>query len=361
MIKQVGIDLSGVTCWCGKRLTSGPGSIQLGCGCYLCYSCLVGVIKSWTRDISKIQEWGIPCPFNDDCEYKQRFSRTFYLSDVDIGFLVSYGEANHDILVDGLSAEERHAAFLDQSDVDRLNRFQVEKRLRISCGCRVGYLELTRQIRCSLEDPGTVNGIECPQKSKGACRGIAGMFIHRFEVAMIFHAGSDYEKHNLFPAQSSDRDIKPLSEADLQAYDDRFHRHVRLQCNCMVHYTTAMKYMRSMLAEVETVDSAIVGDRLSREAETLGEEEEDISATEYPQRQSVGNPILRCPHGKLCQQVAATGAVSTMIAQDIDDINKMWYEVEDSRSASSSANAFDELAVSEWAAVARNCVWFIPV
>ena len=320
----------GITCWCDNKITIRPGNIRLGCKCSVHYHCLVGVIKSWTKDIHYIQEWGIPCPYQNECGYKQQYGRTVYISDAEMDFLAEYGEVNRESLISELSPADKEIAFLDSIVIGRFKLLQREKRFQLSCGCYIHYEDLTRWIRRGLDNEILSVGIECPNRVSDACQGLAGMYIHRFEISSLISAGLEFRKEGLLPRS----DMCHLTRDDLQAFDDRFHRHVQLECGCFVHLTTAMTHLESILRVSEAEDigvadnmfagvgvpsGAVVGQTDHRSDH--GEKSSSIGCSKEPVPESdTYYALLRCPHGKRCKQFVTDGAYSHLTEKDIDAI-----------------------------------------
>jgi hypothetical protein len=302
LIRQKSSGEEGGSCWCGTTVTSSePGHIRLGCRCLVCYQCVVGAIKRYVKDINVIQEWGIPCPYQNECKYKKQFGRTFYIADEDLAFLKEHGQANCVTLMEEIPTEEHEMYFITQSEIDLAKRLSKEKCIRLSCGCHVHYQDLIKHIRNKLCDVFSIDGIECPYRAlPGVCRGSVGMFLNHCEISAVKIAGANFQKKGLMPPLSPRSDPMHLTDADIEAFDFKFHHHMKLHCGCFIHHNTATKHLSSILTVVK--------------AKTT------VARSELTIKDTKTNSLFHCPHGELCLEVLTRGTRPNLTVEDIDTI-----------------------------------------
>ena len=89
--------------YCGEIVSDGAGHLRLACRCLVHYQCLVEYVVSWTYDRNFLQEWGIPCPYGEACEFKKANRRMYYISESELIFLKQYGEQQN---LDGEGAKK---------------------------------------------------------------------------------------------------------------------------------------------------------------------------------------------------------------------------------------------------------------
>lgn len=240
-------------CWCGEIVTNEPGHLRLGCGCLVHNDCLVDFVKSWSGDINRIQEWGVVCPYGEDCRRKQDLGRSYYISPLDLDDLMRCGNSN----TGESSPSSKH---LDDHEIERFKRLSQEKRHRLACGCFVKYEVLLRHVRHALNDTKNLynaRGIECPFVGTGACEGSVGCFLSLDDINRLADYGRDLSRRRLFPLFSPKSEPGCLTDYDIEVFQSNFHNHVRLGCHCFVHFDTLVNHLRTWLDQ-ESCDNAVV-------------------------------------------------------------------------------------------------------
>ena len=139
-----------ISCYCGLIVKDGVGDMRLACGCLGHYQCLVDYLVSWTYDRNFLQEWGIPCPYGDDCEFKNANGCMRYISKSELTFLKQYGEER------GLNSDE--ATTITDTDIENFQRFTLELCTRLDCGCYSKYEDIVRHIKLRLDSVGEEDG-----------------------------------------------------------------------------------------------------------------------------------------------------------------------------------------------------------
>ena len=309
-------------CWCKEDIPSEPFCLRLRCNCVVHRSCLIGLLKSWTRDINRVQEWGLPCPFLDDCEFKRKHGRVCHITPSDMSFLITCEENGElpasSVVDDGIGYS------LNTDDVERLSVLQLQKRVHLSCGCAISYEMMVQVLRQALDHAISLTDIKCPNNRSGHCPGKSYMSINRKEVSALINTGLEYQKRGLLPIYVDQPKPHHLEAADLARFHFAFH-HVELGCGCSVHYAVLLKYLLETLRSFHAVCGDPVDESSSSDLATVAQREE-----KQPQKVDVGEVALQCPHGEHCEHFVATGRKYGMVEEDIDAVRA--FEVGDNPS-----------------------------
>ena len=193
--------------YCGEIVSDGAGHLRLACRCLVHYQCLVEYVVSWTYDRNFLQEWGIPCPYGEACEFKKANRRMYYISESELIFLKQYGEqqnldgegakkiADEDEAAEKVTDEgEESKKIKDESEgakkvadegegapqilngeevrkitdevIENFRRFTTERCTRLDCGCYANYDTIVNHIKSNLCSLGSGVGA-CEEGIKG--------------------------------------------------------------------------------------------------------------------------------------------------------------------------------------------------
>lgn len=302
MIRQASSRSSdeGKLCWCGEPCTGEIGNFRMGCRCLVHYDCLVSLLKSWSSDFNMVHEWGIACPYGEDCLLKQETGRSCYISEKDIISIVEYGQEfkhhDHDI-----------SLFLEANEVERIKGVMEEKCHLLSCGCYVHFDELLNQLRPYLDTISLQSsvGIECPRKVQGTCTGVKGMYIHLGEIERAINYGAHLSRKRLLPTFITPSLL--LRDEDKESFGKFYHRHIHLGCGCFVHCQTLIDHIRRSLHCVEEKPCTITED------DDCAIKLEDCLIQERDKRNGSAraHPTLSCPHSIHCTYRYGSGKKDT--------------------------------------------------
>ena len=136
--------------------------------------------------------------------------------------------------------------------------------------------------------------------------------MHRFEISAVIDAGIEFQENALLPKLSPGSDSRHLIHKDLEAFDDRFHRHVHLKCGCLVHHATCIAHLKSILKK-----AAAGGDV---EADLDRSDGLSAAVCDAESEMDTLNSLTCCPHRHLCQHFTTTGERAFLTEEDIDTI-----------------------------------------